>query len=123
MSVKLTVEFNTLEAAQIFLDNYIGNNVNTRPQDPTTPAPPAKPAKAVKADKVAAPKVAAPAAAPTTDPTEAYKPIKAAALKLANLKGREALVAVLDGRQLKTAQDAKPEEYPALLAALVAALL
>lgn len=47
-----------------------------------------------------------------------YSVVKAAALKLVQVSGRDALVAVLGEHDLSTASAAKPEQYPALLASL-----
>ncbi len=51
-----------------------------------------------------------------------YAVIKAAALHLAQLGGRKALIAVLEEHDLKTASAATAEQYPALLTSLEKAL-
>lgn len=51
-----------------------------------------------------------------------YSEVKAAALELAQKGGRDTLTSVLKASDLKTAREAKPDQYPALLADLQQAL-
>ena len=119
-AVKLVFEFDNLEAAQIFLSNHLGFAASV-PAHPVaalpaaiaqaSPAALAKPVKEAKAPKPAA------APAPVKQPNGpvaaavTYDAVKAACMKLANKKGREALVKVLASLNLTNAQDAKPEQY------------
>ena len=113
-AVKLTVEFDSLEAAQIFLSNHLGFAASV-PSHPVAAVPaPAVPAKPVKEAKAPKPAVApAPVKQPNGPVAAAvtYDAVKAACMKLANKKGREALVKVLSSLNLTNAQDAKPEQY------------
>ena len=52
---------------------------------------------------------------PVNAPAISYDDVKKAALALQTKKGRATLVKVLEGQQLKTAQEAKPEQYQALI--------
>ena len=105
-AVKLVLEFESLEAAHAFLSERA--QVITVPGVTVMPAKPVKEAKAPK--PVAAP---APVKQPNGPVAAAvtYDAVKAACMKLANKKGREALVKVLSSLNLTNAQDAKPEQY------------
>ncbi len=126
-AVKLTVEFDNLEAAQIFLSNHLGFEASV-PSHPASPPPvaivmpstlkpavhvevPAKPVKAPKPTPVTLAKPANGPVIPAAAPALTYDNVKAACMKLANKKGREALVKMLSNLGLANAQEAKPEQY------------
>ena len=62
------------------------------------------------------------APAPEAPKAVTYDDIKKAGNALIVKHGREVLLKVLEARQLQKANDAKPEEFPELLAAIITAL-
>lgn len=85
---------------------------------PVAPAQSPEPAPAAAAPASAP---AAPAAPAPTAPAVPYEEVKAAVFSLAGNKGRDAVTAVLSKFGLASAKDAKPEQYPEILAAVKAA--
>lgn len=84
------------------------------PQTPEKAAPKSEPA------ATGAP-VVTPAAKPATAGTVPYSDVQKAVLALVAAKGRDAAMRVFEPFGLASAKEAKPEQYGALLAALVEA--
>ena len=116
-AVKLSFEFASMEAAQIFLSNHLGFKASV-PASLISTNPDAEArivaSKSVKEAKAPAKNGPVAPAAPTTAAIT-YDYVKAAAMKLAKNKGREALVKVLADNSLTNAADAKPEQYKKLI--------
>ncbi len=114
--ISITLMFETVEGAISFLQS----GQVPAGQSVTIAAPPPEKKKGKSKTKTAA-KVEASHPAPADDAEEAYEVVKKAALKLTHTKGRDKLVEVLAAHGFKTAMEAKPEAYPALVADMTAA--
>jgi myo-inositol catabolism protein IolC len=127
-------ELRTLNAKLAHLGGALPLHATDRAPEPATKA--TKPPKGVVAGATEALAKAAQALEATTSPTPVpassapltYDDVKKVGLKLVQAKGRDAMVSVLakfkgaDGQPLKSAQEAKPEQYPDLIAAINKAL-
>ncbi len=137
MSVKVTLEFATVQEAAAYLAGAAG--VTPAVAQAAAPAAEVKVQKetsAPKAEKAAKPKTEskteAAAATSTPAPTEEtkespassvdYTSVQKAVFALANAKGRDAALAVIGTFGKASAKELAPEQYEAALAALTAAL-
>lgn len=136
MSVKVTLEFATVQEAAAYLAGAAG--VAPAVAQTTAPAAEVKVEKAAavpKVEKAAKPKTESKteaAATSTPAPTEEtkespassidYTSVQKAVFALANAKGRDAALAVIGTFGKASAKELAPEQYEAALAALTAAL-
>lgn len=136
MSVKVTLEFATVQEAAAYLAGAAG--VAPAVAQTTAPAVEVKVEKAAavpKVEKAAKPKTESKteaAATSTPAPTEEtkespassvdYTSVQKAVFALANAKGRDAALAVIGTFGKASAKELAPEQYEAALAALTAAL-
>lgn len=136
MSVKVTLEFATVQEAAAYLAGAAG--VAPAVAQATAPAAEVKVEKAAavpKVEKAAKPKTESKteaAATSTLAPTEEtkespassvdYTSVQKAVFALANAKGRDAALAVIGTFGKASAKELAPEQYEAALAALTAAL-
>lgn len=137
MSVKVTLEFATIQEAAAYLAGATGAApaaVNATPVAEVkvvkeAPAPKAEKAKAEKPkteSKTEAAATSTPAATEETKESPAssvdYTSVQKAVFALANAKGRDAALAVIGTFGKASAKELAPEQYEAALAALTAAL-
>ena len=137
MSVKVTLEFATIQEAAAYLAGATGAAPAAAKATPVAEAKVEKEAPAPKAEKAKAekPKTESktePAATSTPAPTEEtkeqpassvdYTSVQKAVFALANAKGRDAALAVIGTFGKASAKELAPEQYADALAALTAAL-